>query len=305
VFNPAAVLEDDKVHFLYRALGEDGISRLGYAVSSDGIHIDERLDKPAYVDRRPYGRYVALEFISGGGLGGCEDPRLTRLEDDIHMIYVSFDGYNPPRLALTSIARNDFLGKKWKWGSARLISPPGIVAKSGCLFPEKIRGKYVIMHRVFPDILLDYVDSLDFKEGEYLKGQYKIPVREDGWDSLKIGAGAPPLKTPYGWLLIYYAVDKEDASHYKLGAMLLDLKHPEKVLHRSDEPVLEPMEWYENEGHKAGVVYPCGAVIKDKTLFVYYGGADTFVCAARARLDTFLEQLMRSRKPKLRRVSSR
>ncbi len=84
--------------------------------------------------------------------------------------------------------------------------------------------------------------------------------------------------------------------------MLLDLKNPVKVLYRTDEPILEPIKWYEQEGHKAGIVYPCGAVVIGSKLFVFYGGADTVVCAAAANLEEFLQALMHTKKPKLKPV---
>ena len=309
-FNPAAIFEGGKVQLLYRALGSDGVSRLGHAESTDGITIDFRSDKPVFIcGRRPEKdsavSYEAMQYISGGGCGGCEDPRLTVIGDTVYMVYVSFDGWSPPRIALTSIKLDDFLAKRWKWAGSKIISPPDVIDKSGCLFPEIIRGKYVILHRIFPNILLDYVDDLEFKHGTHLKGEYTIPVRKNKWDSRKIGAGAPPLKTKYGWLLIYYAVDNKDASQYKIGAMLLDLTHPERVIARSDAPILEPAEWYENAGHKAGVAYPCGAVVMNGTLFVYYGGADTVVCVGTANLDTFIEALMKSKTPKLKKHKSK
>jgi hypothetical protein len=116
------------------------------------------------------------------------------------------------------------------------------------------------------------------------------------WDSLKVGCGPPPIKTKEGWLLIYQAVCKLDGSCYKIGAMLLDLKDPTKVLARTRSPILEPIANYENEGWKAGVVYPCGAVIIKDRLFVYYGGADTVVCVATAKLQQFLEHLAKDHK---------
>jgi predicted GH43/DUF377 family glycosyl hydrolase len=192
------------------------------------------------------------------------------------------------------------LERRWKWGGVKIISPPGIIDKSGCLFPEKIKGKYVVMHRIFPNILIDFVDDLEFADGATLQGTYAIKPRKDSWDSRKIGAGAPPIKTNDGWLLIYYAVDERDSSKYKIGAMLLDLKRPQKVLSRSSQPILEPLEWYENEGHKAGIAYPCGAVIKDGDLFVYYGGADSMVCVATANADEFITSLKKDGTPKLR-----
>jgi predicted GH43/DUF377 family glycosyl hydrolase len=152
----------------------------------------------------------------------------------------------------------------------------------------------VILHRVFPDILIDFRDSLDFAADEYLAGEFVIAPRLRGWDSRKVGAGPPPIRTDEGWLLVYHAVDDRDDSRYKIGAMLLDLENPTKVRFRSRRPILEPEMWYENEGHRFGVVYPCGAVVLGRDLIVYYGGADRVVCAARAELGTFLEELARS-----------
>lgn len=305
-FNAAACYIDGKVHFFYRALGDDYISRIGYATSEDGINIDMRLNYPVYNIITHYDEdpevlrhaYSAKDiYASGGGWAGCEDPRVTCIDDMLYMFYVAFDGYNMPRIAMTSISIDDIRTHNWNWKPAQIISPPGIVDKSGVLFPEKINGKYVIMHRIFPDILIDYVDSLDFPRGSYLNGTHRISVREGHWDSRKIGAGAPPLKTKHGWLLLYYGVDDRNASQYKMGAMLLDLEDPSKVLYRTDEPIIEPSHWYENEGHKAGIVYPCGAVIVDDMLYVYYGGADTVVCVAHAPLETFLQQLIQHKRP--------
>jgi predicted GH43/DUF377 family glycosyl hydrolase len=300
-FNPAAIYADDKVHLLYRAQGFDYVSQIGYATSSDGVTIDSRHHVPAYRPTQPFEGFSLPvgdpdnPFVSGGGCGGCEDPRATLIDGRIYMTYVAYNGWDHPRIALTSIALSDFLAQKFLWEKPVLITAPGVVDKSACLFPEKINGKYVILHRVFPDILIDYVDSLEFDGEKYLEGHAKIsPRSREWWDSRKIGAGAPPLRTNDGWLLIYQAVDDKDASQYKIGAMLLDLNDPSKVLYRSSRPILEPVEEYENFGFKAGVVYPCGAVIKEDTLFVYYGGADSYVCVATAKLDEFIASLKKT-----------
>jgi predicted GH43/DUF377 family glycosyl hydrolase len=300
-FNPAAVYEGGKVHIVYRAIGDDGISVLGYASSKDGIHIDERLKEPIFKRAQTSGNpkeKTSWSFCSPvwGWGGGCEDPRITKIDDKFYLTYVDFDGTNPPRIALTSIKVDDFLNKRWNWEKPVIISPPGVVDKSACILPEKIKGKYVIFHRIFPNILIDFVDDLNFGDGKYLKGEFSIGPREGYWDSRKVGAGAPPIKTKDGWLLIYYAVDNRDEK-YKIGAMLLDLNDPTKVLYRSNKPILEPTEDYENIG-KPGVVYPCGAVVVNNQLFVYYGGADRVVCVATKNLDEFLDQLKHS-EPKL------
>jgi len=300
-FNPGALYMHGKVHLVYRAIGEHDTSVIGYAVSGDGVNIDERLDEPIYVPTEPFecpseSPYSATRaYVSGGGYGGCEDPRLTKVDDKIYMTYVAYNGRTHPRLAMTSISENDFMNRKWNWSRPVLISKEGIVNKNACLFPEKFDGKYVMMHRVFPNILIDYLDDLDFDgKTKWLRGDHKIRPRRTAWDSRKVGAGAPPMKTPYGWLLIYHAVGDQDPGRYKMGAMLLDLKDPTKVIARSRRPILAPDYHYENEGFKAGVAYPCGAVIKDNQLIVYYGGADTVVCAAVANVHTFIHTLIDS-----------
>jgi len=314
-FNPAAIREGGKVHLLYRAIGEGDRSVLGYASSPDGLHIDERLDHPVYIPRAPFegGTFprhlISMhpkwsQFVSGGGgCGGCEDPRITRIGDRMYMTYVAYDGWSPPRVALTSISVQDFLNRQWHWAAPVLISPPGVVDKNACLLPETIDGKYVMFHRIYPDILIDLLPNLDFDgETKWLRGHFRIEPRREFWDSRKIGAGPPPLKTEKGWLLIYQAVGEIDAGRYKMGAMLLDLKRPWHVIARGAEPILEPSENYENEGWKSGVAYPCGAVIIGGRLIVYYGGADTVVCAAEANLTHFLQELLGSKRPKLERV---
>lgn len=309
-FNSAALYEDGKVHFLYRALGDTDLSVLGYATSKDGITIDHRSDEPAYIPREPFEtpgghrfNSIAQHFTSGGGYGGVEDPRITRVEDRVYLTYVAFDGATPPRAAASSIHIDDFLKNNWdKWDSPKLISAPGMVNKSAVVLPRKVKGKYVVFHRVYPNILVDYLDNLEFND--YLQGHYFIPPRKKFWDSKKVGAGAPPMETKDGWLMIYQSVGYQDPGRYKIGAMMLDKDNPAKVLYRTHMPIIEPDEDYENNGFKAGVVYPCGAVIMKDKLHIYYGGADSYVCAATADLDTFLDEMKHHQEPKVHKVSS-
>lgn len=296
-FNAAAIYEEGKIHLLYRAIGDTNMSVLGYAASSDGTNIDERGEMPAFVPFADFENKVNTPLYSpymsgGGGYGGCEDPRITKLGDRFYLTYVAYNGWDHPRIALTSISTDDFAKKNWNgWEKPVLISRPGVVDKNGCILPEKINGKYVIFHRVYPNILIDYVDDLKFENNCYLKGEFCIEPRLDCWDSRKIGAGPPPIKTEDGWLMIYHAVDDLDSGKYKIGAMLLDLEDPTKVLYRPKKPIMEPTSIYENEGNKAGVAYPCGAVVKDEELFVYYGGADSVLCLAKANLANLLDYL--------------
>ena len=298
-FNPAAFVDpaDGTTHLLYRAQGHDCLSRIGLASSSDGFNFERREDGPVFADARMCcnaSQGCAVDYGSGGSLGGAEDPRVTVLDDTLWMFFVAYDGRAPPSLALTHLSLEDFRARRWdKWALPKTVSQPGLIDKSGALFPEKIGGKYVIMHRIFPDIQIDYRDDLDFAtESEHLNVVASIPAAQTGWDSRKVGAGAPPIKTARGWLLIYYGVDDRDAREYKIGAMLLDLLDPSKVIVRSGSPCLEPKAWYESSGFKPGILYPCGAVVKDGRLIVYYGASDQYCAAASVNLEEFLALLL-------------
>ena len=300
VFNAAAVYENGKVHLIYRAVGDAGMSMLGYASSGDGIAIDDRSRHPVYVPSQPFegspGENVSpypSPYVSGPSWGGVEDPRIAKVGDRLYLTYVANDGWSAPRLAMSSIAMEDFQSQKWNWETPVMISQPGEVNKSGAILPEPINGKYFVFHRVFPNIYVDVVDDLGMFDGSrYVKKQFKIEPRADYWDSRKLGIGATPMKTDKGWLVIYHGVDDLDDSRYKIGAMLLDLEDPTRVLARTPYPIIEPTEHYENGLLKYGVVYPCGAVILDGELIVYYGGSDAVLCAATAPVDEFVYKLL-------------
>jgi predicted GH43/DUF377 family glycosyl hydrolase len=309
-FNPSAFYADGKVHLVYRAIGGDDSSVLGYAASSDGHNIDER--PPYYIFRRDnnFNRtdhtMSPIDYVSGGGWnGGCEDPRLTLIDGIVYMIYTAFDGWGSVRIALTSIKLEDFQNKKWNWKKPVLISPPGQIHKNWVIFPEKIekdgKKKYAILHGISPKVMIDYFDNMDELDGTH----YVYSVHQDSplWqmrDKLIRGVGPAPIKTKYGWLVLYHKMDKHETHRYKLWAMILDSKDPTKILYNSNEAILEPDEWYENEGYKSGVVYSCGAVVKDGELFVYYGAADKVGAVATANLDEFLKELMKSSTVKLK-----
>ena len=302
-FNPGVILLENKVHFLYRAIGTDGISRLGYAVSNDGFVVDERLPHPVYEHKLTKPVFNYYSFASGGSFGGSEDPRLVRInkEDRIYMTHTACD--EGLRVALTSIKVQDFLQKRWKWETPKFISPPDEVHKNWVIFPEKINGKYTILTSINPEISIEYLDDLEFKDNRCIESDYAGARRKNCWDTCVRGAGPPPIKTNYGWLLFYHAIDERDPGKYKVGTMLLDLNDPTKILQRSQEPILEPVEIYENNGFKAGVVYVSGAVVKDGKLLVYYGAADNYIGVASADFNRFLEDITKEVRPKLEKKS--
>ncbi len=286
VFNPAAIYEDGKVHLVYRAQSKSGVSVFGYASSKDGFHIDENLDKPIYIPRESFERSTKQN-----GNSGCEDPRITKINDRLFMTYTAYDGANPPRIALTSIALADFLKKNWNWEKPKLISAPGVDDKDACIV-KKVKGEgFVAFHRLGNVIWLDFLRDLDFPEKKYLTGGIIAQARKDKWDNIKVGIAAPPLETEKGWLLLYHAVS-DPGFMYKVGAMLLDYDDPRRIIARTDEPILEPEKPYELEGQVPNVVFPCGAVVINGTVFLYYGGADSVVGVATSPLSTILNVLL-------------
>lgn len=284
-FNPAAIYLDGKVHLIYRAQSDNGSSVLGYASSKDGFHIDEHLHYPVYTPREIF------EKKEHNGNSGCEDPRITKIDDKLFMTYTAFDGINPPRVALTSITIDDFLHKKWNWDTPRLISPPGIDDKDACIVKKTNGQGYIAFHRLGSVIWLDFLRDLEFPDHKFLTGGIIAQARQDKWDDMKIGIAAPPIETEPGWLLFYHGVTKADTM-YKVGAMLLDYEDPRKILGRTNEPLLEPIEKYERYGQVPNVIFPCGAVIIDTTVYLYYGGADSVTGVATMPLKSLLDLLL-------------
>lgn len=298
-FNPTAFCDNGEVHIVYRAIGDSDNSVLGYVTSKDGLTISERFPTPIYshfLQQKKDFSLPLISYCSGGGWGGgCEDPRLTLLGDKVYMIYTAFDGWGSVRMALTSISLDDFINKHWDWKKPVLISPPNEIHKNWVLFPEKIKGKYAILHSISPQIMIDYFGSLNELDGvNFIHSVHQGSPLWGSRDKLIRGVGPAPIKTKYGWLVLYHKMEKHDSHRYKLWAMILDIKDPTKILYRSKSPILKPDEWYENEGYKSGVVYSCGAVVKNGELFVYYGGADKVSCVATANFGKFLEELVYS-----------
>jgi predicted GH43/DUF377 family glycosyl hydrolase len=283
-FNPAAIHLGGKVHIIYRAMSEDNTSVFGYATSQDGVHIDYRSPEPIYVPREEFEQKFAP-----GGNSGCEDPRLTRIGTRLYMFYTAYNGREHPRVAVSSISVKNFLGQKWDWSKSVVITPPEIDNKDAFLFPQEVGGKYVCVHRFGNGIDYDFSPSLNFKGNVWLDEHRWIERRRGWWDSEKVGAAGPPLKTREGWLMLYHGVSEDKV--YRVGAVLLDLKNPAKVLARLVYPIFEPEAPYEMEGQVPKVVFPCGNVILRDKLYVYYGGGDSVVGVAMVNLRELLSVL--------------
>jgi predicted GH43/DUF377 family glycosyl hydrolase len=291
-FNPAAIYLKNKIHILYRTLSKDNVSFLGYAASYDGFSISERLSEPIYIPREDF----EIKKVSNGN-SGCEDPRITQIGKNLYLCYTAYDGIGPPRVAISSISVKDFLAHEWNWEKPSLITPSVFDDKDTCIFPEKLKDGYFIVHRVGNEICGDYLKSLDFdnKDNTIKKCIRIIGPRMNAWDSLKVGAATPPIKTKYGWLLLYHGVSKSHNT-YRVGVVLLDLKDPAIVIARSSDAIFEPEKEYEKIGIVNNVVFPCGMVLKGKLLYIYYGGADKVVGVATMKLETILGALVRGSK---------
>ena len=216
-FNPAAIYLGGKTHILYRTLSEDNTSYIGYASSKEGFHIDERLENPIYVPREDF----EMKKITNAN-SGCEDPRLTKIGKSIYLCYTAYDSVNPPKVAISSISEKDFLNHNFNWSKPFLITPSGVDDKDTCIFPEKFKDGYFILHRASNEICGDYMKSLDINADKVNKCIRVIGPRMNTWDSAKVGITAPPIKTKYGWLLLYHGVSKSHST-YRVGALLLDL----------------------------------------------------------------------------------
>ena len=275
VLNPAAVELADHTYILYRAVGPENTSVVGLARTHDGVHVTGRYPDPIYVPRAPF------EQKHGGPTdnSGCEDARVVRIGERLYITYTAYDSISAPRVAESSISVTDFLAHRWdKWTMPELITPEGVDDKDAALFPEKIGGRYMVLHRIDGHVCADYVSKLNFRHEKLTRCIQIFGPRSGMWDALKVGIAGPPLKTAAGWILFYHGITLDH--QYCLGAVLLDRKDPTIVLGRTSQPIMTPVEPWEKEGWINDVIFPCGQVVYHDTVYLYYGGADHAVGVA-------------------------
>jgi predicted GH43/DUF377 family glycosyl hydrolase len=284
---------------LYRAAGEDKehIIRFGLAVSKDGFHFERVSDKP-----------VLSPAMDSPDSGGIEDPRIVKFDDTFYITY-AYRPFPPgqywlpaekqipphrapasaPKVIRGNVANSGILTSKDLRTFRRLgrITRSDLDDRDVILFPEKVNGRYVMLHRPkdwvgekyscqYPSIWISFSDDLLVWEEDrlLLKGTYP-------WEE-KVGGSCPPLKTDEGWLTLYHGVDGKGV--YRAGVMLLDLDDPRKIIARASEFILEPKEEYEKKGLWPDCVFPTGNVIVGDEVFIYYGAADKYCCAATAKV---------------------
>ena len=280
-FNAGATVDraTDRVALLVRVFEEDTRrSSIVIALSSDGERIDEIGDRPAIAREEPYEKW------------GVEDARVTWLEDE-RIYAITYTGYSPagPRVCL--ITTDDLLSPgRYQRHGPRIRGDN----KNCVIFPEKIDGQYVILHRPMPRMVCVRVSSLESEWPE--DGVAIVGPRPGTWRSSRVGAGAPPIRTSVGWLLPFHgATSIEEGNVYSMGWCVLDLENPETVRYVSDSPALTPEAPYEIEhgevpqvdpaNFRTGirVVFPQGLVERGDDLIIYYGAADVSVAGARVR----------------------
>ncbi len=281
VCNPAACLLDGETLLLLRAIDNEDRSHLVVARSKDGVGGWQMQDPPLLSPNQGAGWYESR---------GCEDPRITYMADE-GLYVIAYVGYSDQGAGVCLATTKDF----------QSVSRLGLVIhpynKDAALFPRKIGGRYLLLHRPTAGPL----ENVWLSESDDLRhwGSPICVLQEDqqpGWDSGKVGTGPTPIETPEGWLLIFHGVEHEEKGWlYRVGLALLDLDDPSRIIAKAHNWVFGPTEPYELRGEQPGIVFPTGAVVEDGTLRLYYGAADVSVAVATARMDDLLQVLRDNR----------
>ena len=298
--NPGVFYDNGTFYMLYRAAGNDKehVIRFGLATSKDGFHFERFSDLPVFSPSTD-------SFDSG-----CvEDARIVKFDDEYYITYAyrpfppgQYWNFKHDEVCCPKSGNHTPLALKDNLGNSGLavtkdfvhfrrlgrITSSVLDDRDVILFPEKIKGKYWMLHRPkqyigkeygvdYPSIWLKSSDDLlnwESQESHLLmKG---IPGT---WEE-KIGGSTPPLRTDEGWLVLYHGVEDGGLGYYRVGAMLLDIDNPLKVIAKSSDFIMEPEKDYEINGYYKGCVFPTGNVIINDMLYVYYGGADKYVGVA-------------------------
>jgi len=213
---------------------------------------------------------------------GIEDCRVTQIEETYYLTYTAVSD-NGVGVALRTT-------KDWKnFEFKGMILPPH--NKDCAIFEEKINGKYYALHRPSSvEIGGNYIWIAESPDCVHW-GNHKclIKTRAGLWDNARVGGGAAPIKTSKGWLEIYHGANEQH--QYCLGAFLMDLDDPTKVLSRTVKPIMVPTENYELSGFFGYVVFTNGHIVNGDKLTIYYGAADEFVCGAHFSIDEILSLL--------------
>ena len=278
LFNPGACIVGDQTVLALRVEDRRGMSSIHIARSKDGI-TDWMLDESPLLtgDRDD----VTCEW-------GFEDPRLTYL-DELGAYVIACTAYGGAGPCVYLATTKDFHSVE----RIGIVIPPE--DKNAVVFPRRVGGKWQMLHR--PVVHQTGAADIWISSSQDLRtwgsARHVMAARHGGWwDSVRIGAGPPPLETDAGWLLIYHGVrDTTSGSLYRVGLALLDLERPDRVLARSESWVFGPETEWERRGDVPNVVFPTGATVVDGDVRLYYGAADTCVGIAACSLAELLDAL--------------
>ncbi|MGE0078016.1 MAG: glycosidase [Bacteroidales bacterium] len=311
VCNPGVYHENGQFYMLYRAAGNDNehVIRFGLATSNDGFNFKRTSNKPTLVPNP-----------DGPDAGCIEDARVVKFDDYYYITYAfrpfppgqywkfAHDvvltpnvGTNAPLFLKNNIANSGLaMTKDFKtWLRLGRITQSNMDDRDVILFPEKINNKFAMLHRPkewvgdeygtkHPAIWIRFSDDLLVWNEP---SQLLIKGIDNSWEE-KIGGSTPPLRTEHGWLTLYHGVENGGKGYYRVGAILLDLNDPTKVLGRTKNWIMEPEHYYELEGPYQGCVFPTGNTIIDDTLYVYYGAADKYIGVATANVNELIEYIL-------------
>ncbi|OGG11895.1 hypothetical protein A2Z00_00875 [Candidatus Gottesmanbacteria bacterium RBG_13_45_10] len=292
-FNGCPIVADGATHLLYRAMSQAQtikgkyieLSTIGHAISFDRVH---------FLNRRQliFPQYDWEQF-------GCEDPRVTQLDGKFYIFYTALADFPPsPKGITVAVATTrDFHTIEAK----HHVTP--FNAKAMALFPQRVNNKLAVILTANTDlppakIAIAYLDcesqlwNTSFWEKWHAKlDDHVLPLLHSLHDHVEVGA--PPIKTNDGWLLIYCYIRNYLSSNKTFGieALLLDNTNPNKILGRTDMPLLVPEFKYELVGKIPNVIFPSGALVYNNNLGIYYGAADTTVCLATCKLEELLSVL--------------
>ncbi|BCX87651.1 beta-1,4-mannooligosaccharide/beta-1,4-mannosyl-N-acetylglucosamine phosphorylase [Methylomarinovum tepidoasis] len=276
VFNAAACKFGDQYLLLLRVEDLNGHSHLTLARSTDGYRF--QVDERPWISPSADPRFEIYERY------GIEDPRITYVRED-RCWYITYTAYGPhgPRVGL---------GRTFDFETfERIALVTEVPNKDAVLFPEKIAGRYVMLDR--PGGFAGGVGAVwvQYSQDLVYWGDAKALLGpQPGWGNSKLGTSTPPIATEVGWLVLYHGVRETPSGRiYRVGAMLLERGNPEKVIGYTPNFIFGPEELYERVGDVPNVVFPCGVIVEDGMLRMYYGAADTAIALAEARLDDIIE----------------
>ncbi len=285
VHNAAVVKYEGKYIMIFRSHKLNGRSILGKAVSDDGFNFK--------VNKKPFMLPATKGIFGEYEAYGIEDPRIVNMDGEF---LITYSAYSKHGVRIGLAKTKDFQAIE----RVSLITEADY--RNVVIFPEKIGGLYVRLDRPHSEISpwsiwISYSPDLKYW------GESKLIMKpmQYHWDEMKIGPGAPPIKTTRGWLHIYHGVfPTMDGSVYRLGAALHDLKDPSVILAVGDEWILQPEETYEITGYVHNVVFCCGAVAEDDgSVKIYWGGADKVMCVGTAMIEDLVDHCLENNRPAL------